>query len=341
MTDIHDIARRAKVSIATVSRTTNGKASVRSALAKRVWRAIEDLGYAPNTQARALVSGKCRMYGLIVPALGHPFFSAVAQGFQTMAEMRGYQVIVSGAGYSPERVGEATRKMICRRVDGLAVFGVQAPEIVADELMRAKMATVVADGEVAATCTRTVRIDYLQGVRQAVQHLAAMRHKRIGFVMGPDHSPSSSARKQAFEQSMAEIELPVEARLTIAGDDSIESGKEAMRRMANLAPAPTAVVCCNDLTAIGLLQEASRRGIRVPQDVSVVGIEDLWLSRTAIPALSTVQVSQEKLAEQAFASLHEEEDNGESRGSGGDRRLATELVLRASTGIHVAAAESA
>jgi LacI family transcriptional regulator len=178
-----------------------------------------------------------------------------------------------------------------------------------------------------------IRINYLHGIRQAVQHLAALRHTRIAFISGPLHLRSAVARKTAFEKSMQEIGRELSPELMVTGDHRMEGGMRGLIELAALPDRPTAVICSNDMTAIGVMREAYDYGMVIPRDLSVVGFDDIRLSSFTTPPLTTVQMSQTLLAEYAFKALiHEVEKTSPSK-EGMEYELVTNLVLRASTAL--------
>ena len=205
--DIREIAKRAKVSTATVSRTINRVPTVNPALAKRVWRVVEELGYYPNTQARALVSGRSRIFGLIVSEIINPFFPEIVQVFETIAVQHNYEILLTSTVNDPKRMETSVRRMIERRVDGVAVMTFGMEELLLEDLKIRNVPLVFVDVGPARPRVSNIRIDYLHGIRQAVQHLAALRHERIAFISGPLLLKSAAARKNAFVQSMEEIGL--------------------------------------------------------------------------------------------------------------------------------------
>jgi LacI family transcriptional regulator len=171
--DIREIARRAKVSTATVSRAINHVPTVDPQLAKRVWKVVEELGYYPNTQARALVSGRSRIFGLIISEITNPFFPEIVQVFERIAVQHQYEILLTSTGHDPKRVETAVRRMIERRVDGVAVMTFGMEDLLLEDLKLRRVPLVFADVGIARPCVSNIRIDYLHGIRQAVQHLAA------------------------------------------------------------------------------------------------------------------------------------------------------------------------
>jgi LacI family transcriptional regulator len=176
-----------------------------------------------------------------------------------------------------------------------------------------------------------IRVDYAEGIRQAVQHLAALRHEQIGFITGPLSLKSAVARKEAFETSMCEIGLPVNPDFVVEGDHRLEGGKQALQTICELRERPTSILCSNDMTAIGVMREAFELGIKVPQDLSVIGFDDIRMAEFLTPPLTTVQMSQSELAKLAFEALLKEVKKETPAPEGTEYILKTRLVLRSST----------
>lgn len=331
--DIREIARRAKVSIATVSRTINRVPTVDPQLARRVWKVVDQLGYYPNTQARALVSGKSRIFGLVVSEITNPFFPEIVQTFEELAVQNDYEILVTSTVHDTTRMKSSVRRMIERRVDGVAILTFGMEEALLDDLRLRKVPLVFVDVGPDAPRVSNIRINYQNGIRQAVQHLAALRHTCIAFVAGPLHLKSALARKDALQTSMSEIGLEISSELIVEGDHTMEGGMRALRKLMRQRHRPTAVVCSNDMTAIGVMREAYDLGIVVPRDLSVVGFDNIRLSEFMSPPLTTVEMSQAELARIAFRALME--DVGRDGTSEGRKEypLNTNLVLRRSTAL--------
>ncbi len=206
---IRDVAKRAGVSIATVSRTVNRISTVNEDLAARVWKAVEEVGYLPNTQARALVSGRSRMLGLIVSEITNPFFPELVQEFENIAVTQGYEVLIGSTNYEPVRTEALIRRMLQRNVDGVAVMTFGIEEELVQKLVEREFPLVFVDAGPNLPNIRILRVDYGEGIREAVQHLAALGHREIAFVSGPLHLRSALARCDAFRKSMAELGLTV------------------------------------------------------------------------------------------------------------------------------------
>src|ERR1700704_128299 len=232
--DIREIARRAKVSTATVSRTINHVPTVDPQLAKRVWKVVEELGYFPNTQARALVSGKSRIFGLIISEITNPFFPEIVQVFERIAVQHDYEILLTSTGHDPKRMETSVRRMIERRVEGVAVMTFGMEEVLLEDLKLRKVPLVFVDVGPARPRVSNIRIDYVHGIRQAVQHLAALRHHRIGFISGPLTLKSAVARKDAFIRSMGEIGIAIDPQLIIEGNHTLEGGEDACAKLLSV-----------------------------------------------------------------------------------------------------------
>jgi LacI family transcriptional regulator len=329
--DIRDVARRAKVSTATVSRTVNQVATVDAQLAKRVWKAIAELGYYPNRQARALVSGRSRVFGLIVSEITNPFFPEIVQTFETLAVEQNYEILLTSTIHDPKRMELAVRRMIEGRVDGVAILTFGMEDELLEHLRFRNLPLVFVDVGPKAPRVSNIRVDYAHGIRQAVQHLAAMRHERIGFVAGPLRLRSALVRRDAFEASMREIGLQVRPEFIVEGDHRLEGGKLALKKLSKLREQPTALMCSNDMTAIGVMRQAFDLGISVPQELSVIGFDDTRLADFMIPPLTTIQMSQAEIATLAFNALLKEVKRDAPSPNGTEFVLKTHLILRNST----------
>lgn len=329
--DIREIARRAGVSTATASRSINRVTTVDPRLAKRVWKIVDELGYFPNTQARALVSGRSRIFGLIVSEITNPFFPEIIQVFENIAVQHNYEILITSTGYDSRRMESSVRRMLERRVEGVAVMTFGMEESLLDDLKLRNVPLVFVDVGPARPRASNIRIDYLHGIRQAVQHLAALRHHTIAFVSGPLHLRSAAARKEAFVTSLKEIGIPVESSPIIEGDHTVEGGMKAFAELFRRDPRPTAVLCSNDMTAIGVMRKSFEEGSRIPEDFSLVGFDDIRLAQFVLPPLTTVQMSQAELARLAFHALLKEVQREAPAPHGTEYHLQTSLMLRRST----------
>src|ERR1700728_2563061 len=326
--DIRTIARAAHVSIATVSRTINNIPTVNPEIAKRVWEAIRELHYFPNTQARALVSGRSKLFGLIVSEITNPFFPELIQGFEDIAVAHGYEILISSTNYDPKRMSHCIRRMLERKVEGVAImtFGLEEPLL--DQLAKRKVPLVFIDVGPDRPGVSVLKVDYHHGIRQAVQHLAALGHRHIAFVSGPMRLHSAQSRLAAFSKSMQECGISPEVSQIVEGDHTLEGGAVAMDKLLAQKELPTAVICSNDMTAIGVLHKLYRTGLRVPDDISVIGFDDIHIAEVMMPPLTTVQMSRLEIAKAAFSALRSHVESPEQFHSRREFKIPTDLIVR-------------
>lgn len=329
--DIREIASRAKVSTATVSRTLNNVPTVDPRLARRVWKVVNEVGYYPNKLASGLVSGKSRVFGLIVSEITNPFFPEIVQTFENLAVQSNYEILLTSTVYDPKRMELSVRRMIERRVDGVAILTFGMEESLIEHLRFRKVPLVFVDVGPDVPGISNIKVNYQNGIRQGVQHLAALGHKRIAFITGPLSLKSAQARKAAFQKSMDEIGLTPD--LVIEGDHTLEGAMLVLPQLVRGRSRPTAVMCSNDMTAIGVMRQAYEEGIKVPHDLSVIGFDDIRLAQFVTPPLTTVQMSQKELATIAFEALMIETERKTPAKGRVDYDLVTSLVLRHSTAL--------
>src|ERR1700690_976225 len=298
--NISEVAARARLSTATVSRAMNQRKSVRPQTAEKVRRAIRELGYYPNTQARALVSGKTRMFGLIISDIVNPFFPELVKSFEFAAIHHGYEVIVANTDYNSERMSMCVRRMIERRVDGVAIMTSEIDRHLLGELAQRRLPIVFLDMGRVKPQISDISVDYDNGISEAVRHIVSLGHQRIGFISGPLTLKSARIRHSAFLKCMAACGIGDTSQTTVEGNHKIDGGGIAMSQLLSLATPPTAVLTSNDLTAIGALRAINRAGLRVPEDISLVGFDDIDLSQFTQPPLTTIRLSRDEFGRQAF-----------------------------------------
>ena len=327
--NIGEIARKAHVSTATVSRTLNQSGTVRPETARKVWRVAARLNYYPNSHARALVSGRSRLLGLIVSDITNPFFPELVHSFEALATQHQYDLILTSTGYQTARMTGCVRRMLERKVDGVAIMTSEMDLRLIKDLARRGVPLVFMDvGRVGPRMSH-VLIDYAHGIRQSVDHLVALGHKRLGFITGPLDLQSARTRRQAFLDGMRAHRIKPDPKLIREGTHTAEGGQHAMAALLRVARRPTAVVCSNDWTAIGALHAIDAARLRVPADVSVVGFDDIPLARYTRPPLTSVRMSAGDVGATAFDALFRLV--GGERLEGDVYQVPTNLVIRAST----------
>lgn len=325
--NIREVARLAKVSTATVSRTINGSDKVTPKTKERVQRAIEELKFYPNTWARALGSGRSSLYGLIISDITNPFFPELVKSFEDMAVQHGQEVLVANTNYDPARMEVCVSRMLQRKVDGVAIMTSEMDEHLITELESREIPLVFLDTGTVRELASNIVVDYAAGVVAAVEHVSGLGHANIAFLAGPETLRSAHIRRQAFEQCMQRKNL--DAALIEQANHQVDGGHESMARLLRGRHKPTAVVASNDMTAIGALGAIHESGLRVPEDISIVGFDDIALSAFTQPALTTVKLSRAEIARLAFRALYSSRMDG---GAGAEYTVQPTLVVRQSTG---------
>ena len=328
--NIAEIAKRANVSTATVSRTLNQSGPVKAATARKVWRAVTEMNYYPNSHARALVSGRSRLIGLIVSDITNPFFPELIRAFQDLAAQKQYDVLLTSTDYLTSRMTECLRRMLERKVDGVAMMTSEMDLGLIKELSRRNVPIVFMDVGQMGPRMSHVAIDYGNGIRQAVDHVAGLGHRHIAFISGPLDLHSARTRRQAFLDGLRHHGLTPDRKMIREGMHTAEGGEQAMTALLRLSKPPTAVVCSNDWTAIGALHAVHAAGLAVPTDVSIVGFDDIPLTRYTNPALTTVRMTASDVGATAFNALFRL--IGEEAVEGDVYQIPTKLVVRESTG---------
>lgn len=334
--DIRTVASLARVSIATVSRTINGSSAVSEKLSKRVWKAIEQLNYFPNTHARSLVSGRSRILGIVVENITNPFFPELIASFEEIAVAHGYELLVSSGNIqNAAQIETIVRRMLERKVEGVAVLTFGSEESVLDQLVTHGIPLVLAEFEVNNPRVSTILIDYATGMREAVEHLVGLGHKKIAYLAGPHTLHSAETRLHCFENSTAACRLKIRREWIVDADHTLKGGEAGMQRLLQLEDRPTAVICSNDMTAIGVLHAAHLAQLRVPEELSVVGLDDIAFTEFTLPPLTTIGLARHDLARAAFDALRIQVEAGSQPGEFAPIQrsfeVSTALVVRQST----------
>jgi DNA-binding LacI/PurR family transcriptional regulator len=326
--NLDEVAKRAGVSAATVSRVLNNLNVVRDSTRDRVMRAVSDLNYHPNLHARSLAGGKNRTIGMIASNLENPFFFDIFRTLEEDAHTSSYEVLVAHTGYSPEQLVRSVRTMIGRRVAGLAVIvSEMAPDLM-EELELSRIPAVFYDVGAAKRHISNIRVQYRHGIERLVEHLHGLGHKRFAFIGHHSTLGPTSEREQAFVETMARVQ-PVPEWRTAADQDGPEGGRRAIGELLNSGFRPTAVICVNDYTAIGVLSELRERSFDVPRDVSVTGFDNIQLSEYCYPPLTTAHIPRDRIGHLVFQALVPEP--GAQDLTGREIVVEPELILRQSS----------
>lgn len=326
---MRDVAQKAHVSITTVSHVLNDTRPVAKATRARVLRAVADLNYFANSSARLLVRGQSNLLGLVVSDIENPFFPEVIKNFEEACGRERMEMLLCTTNYQRAQADAALRRMLENRVQGVAVMTSQFDEGLVAQLTEKDVPLVQLGSGRPKRNRSIIALDYRGGVSAAVQHLFKLGHRSVAIASGPQQQVSAAEYHQALLDALRVSGL--NPSMVIEGDHTPESGAEAVQTLLRESPVPTALFCGNDRMAIGALGAAVRLGLRVPQDISIVGSDDIWMARYCYPALTTVRIPRDRLGQLAFEMLNKMIQS--KRKSGVRQVLETELVQRRSTGL--------
>ena len=289
MATIKQVASHAGVSSATVSHVINGTRYVSEAVQEQVQKSMKELDYRPNALARSLRSGITHTLGLILPDSANPYFAELGHSIENAAFSAGYSVILCNTENDFEKESLYLDVLTKKQVDGIifVITGDRSDSL--KNLVEMKIPTVVMDRDFPGLELDVVLADNLQGGVLATQHLISLGHKRIGCVAGPSSINPSSRRLAGYKQALQAADLVVETELIMNGDFHPETGWKIGRAMLSQQNAPTAIFACNDLMAIGVLRAATELGLRVPDDLALVGYDDIELASYTNPPLTTIK----------------------------------------------------
>ena len=329
---IQDVALAAKVSTATVSRALSNPGLLSDATREQVMQAIQSTGYRVNQAARNLRMQRAGAVLILVPNLGKPFYSAILRGLSQGFAGSDYSVLITDTENTPLSDGELVGNFTQGRVDGVvSLDGGLTPETL--DQCRAQGV----DGRIVFACEwvdgaafPSIQSDNRDGARQAIRHLAELGHRKIAHITGPRGNVLTAVRREGAVEERARLGLPARDDWIIRGDFSLECGHAAAERILAMEDRPTAVFCSADMVAFGLIAGLAARGVRVPQDISVVGFDDIDMAESYVPALTTIRQDRERLgrtaAERLLARL-----KGPVPGPAVEELLPVELVVRGST----------
>lgn len=332
---IRDVAKKARVSVTTVSRVLNGSPAVRPQTKEWVLRVIKELGYSPNLLARSLKNRTSHTIGLVVDNIANPFFAEMAKGIEDLAGSKGYSLFLCNTDQSFRRGLDHLTVLENRGVDGIiyASIALDTEGVLQDRIraLQKNGVAAVLGRRVPGLESNAILTDDEEGAYQAVTHLIRLGHRRIAYVGGPDTLPNRE-RKKGYERACREHGLAIDPGLMVTSNFRVEGGLEATKALLSTPDRPTAVFMGNDLMAIGAVQAAKQAGLRVPQDLAIVGFDDISLASHLDPPLTTVRMPKYELGRQAMAKLLQIMA-GESPGE--EVILPTELVVRRSSGVPV------
>ncbi len=300
---IKDIARAARVSHPTVSRALRFSPLVNRETAERIRQIADSMGYRANAVARGLVTKRTMTIGAVVTSIADPFVGEIVSGIEEMANDHGYSVILANCNAEPAREIRVVHSFQERRVDGILVTSSRVGALYVSLLRQLRVPIVLINNQHPDEFVYSVMIDNLSASRKAVQHLLQLGHSCIGYIGDRFGFQSDTERFAGYRQALAEADCPFVPEHVAHGDGRPEGGAEAMRKLLALSNVPTAVFCYNDLSALGALSVIRSGGLRVPDDISLVGFDDLFVATYTEPPLTTVRQPKRLMGRMAMEIL--------------------------------------
>ncbi len=325
---IKDIARLAGVSPSTVSRALAHSSRVSLQTRERIQAIASELGYTPSLAARSLVMGSTPIIGVVSPTLSDPYIASVMKGLEEASNAAGYQRLVASTQGDPAREIAVVQMLMGHNVAGLIILSSRANGDYRALIDRLDIPIVFVNSLHTGDQVFNVATDNEYGGWLAVSHLLAQGHRRIAYLAGPNRGRSQTARAAGYRRALEDMGLNYDADLVIAGDGSISAGRRALHWWLNQPQAqrPTAIFCYNDLSALGLLSEAYQQGVSIPEQLSVVGFDNVEVAEISIPPLTTVEQRTGELGRLAVSALLTAMENKPVT----DIFLRGELIVRAS-----------
>lgn len=325
---IKDVAREAGVSTATVSHVINKTKHVTDRTRASVLEAIERCNYYPNAHARSLASGRTNIIGLLISDIANPFFPDLVKSIEMAAFERGYSTILLNTNYDAKRAAGYVRRLIGLKVAGVALMTAELDPALIHELIRKNISVVSQNFGHVSEHMNNVVIDYAAGVEEAVIHLASLGHRHIVHVAGPSQLNATNVRREAFLDSIAR-HIPNAKTAVYEGDFKFEGGRRAAMEILAADELPTAILTANDMMAFGVMKELLKAGLSIPNDVSLVGFDDIVFAELTEPPLTTVCLSRVELGRRTVDALMMNIDH--PREQRREVRIPTYLIKRGST----------
>lgn len=300
---IEDVARAAGVSTMTVSRVLNNKGEIREATRQRILRVIDELGYRPSRVARSLATNRTYTLGVVVPDIVNPFFAQLVSGAQTVAWQHEYHVLLCHTGEDYEREEDVLNLLEDTQVDGVLVCSARLPDEQLIPLLAKQDAVVLLNRHLTSEHAGIIRVNDAAGAVTAVQHLLQTGYERVGLIAGPSNSTSARERRRGFALANEAGSHPENTPLQVNCSPNTQSGYQATLALLQAHPEINGLFCYNDLVAVGALQACKALGRRVPQDIALVGCDDIPLAALISPSLTTLAVDKEQLGAEAIQLL--------------------------------------
>jgi len=318
----------AGVSHSTVSRALRHNPVINRQTAERIRRIAEESGYRASAIARSLVTRQTRTIGIVVTTIADPFAAGVVSGIEDVANERGFSVILANSDADPDREVRVVRSFEERRVDGIIVTSSRAGSVYTPMIQQMRIPIVLLNNQHPSEFVHSVMIANIAASREATGYLISLGHRRIAYLGDRNGGQSDTERFSGYRNALEEAGLPFRPELMVHGDGKPEGGTAAMAELLALPQLPTAVFCYNDMTALGALRHIRATGLRVPEDISVIGFDDLYIAQYTDPPLTTVRQPMRMMGRMAMETLLQLLDGSQLAHS---VKVPGELILREST----------
>jgi DNA-binding LacI/PurR family transcriptional regulator len=324
---MREVATRAGVSKATVSRVLSRTHTIAPETERRVLEVVRQLKYHKNVHARRLATGRSDLFGLVISEIINPYFPEIIRGFQAEAWDRGFDVVLCNTEYNAQRSLSVIQKLIEGDVRGVAIMTSSLDKSWTSELSAAGIGVVFCNLGPAEKLVGNISIDYQRGIAQAIEHVVHLGHRHSAVIAGPEDNRTAVIIKQALVAGLNQRKLDLSA--VVNSNYRVDAGASAVRSLLAAPELPTVIFCGSDLIAMGAMNALEEAGVRIPEDVSVIGIDDISFAFLARPPLTTIRVPRERLGRIAFQAL--DKMLKLKRRKGVDHYLETDLVVRQST----------
>jgi DNA-binding LacI/PurR family transcriptional regulator len=324
---IYNVAKEAGVSIATVSKVINRTGSISERTRKKVFQVMKKLNYQPSVVASALTGKQTKTIGLIIPDISNPFFAEIARSIEDRSHEQGFNVIMCSTDNNEEKEKRYLSVLTRQRIDGLVVASAFRSTSLIEDMMKQSVPIALIATKIPKLSIHTVTVDDYKGGYIAASYLLSLGHKKVAIIV--EDARSNQPRLHAFKDVMLEAKIPIPDHYVIQTEATIQKGYGSAKQLLSLQERPTAIFACNDLLAIGAMQAAKEAGIRIPQDLSIIGFDNTVLSVTTAPMLTTVAQPMKEMGAKVVDLLIQEME--ESKLHKECLLLSPELIIRQST----------
>jgi DNA-binding LacI/PurR family transcriptional regulator len=288
MVNYNDIAKIANVSLTTVSHVINETRFVSLETKKKVLEAMKDLNYKPNLLARSLATGVTHTIGLVISDIKNPFYPEIIQGVEELAAKSDYNIFLCNTDYNVEKGLKSIGALIRKKADGIIIASSQVDKFLLEEVIKSTTPFVLVDWNESNINVDSIYFDFEPGIREAVEYLISLGHKKIYFISGPKHLKTANIRKNNFINIIKSFKDERISHKVIEGNHKIDGGINAAKEVEKEKDMPTSIICSNDLTAIGVMKTLKADGVSIPDKISIIGLDNIMLSEIVTPSLTTI-----------------------------------------------------